>query len=57
MGRIALVYNRFSNKTGHLVADLGLRSLGGAPRYEHMDSRSVMEQLSKLSVFDSLMQG
>ncbi len=57
LGRIALVYNRFSNKTGHLVADLGLRSLGGAPRYEHMDSRSVMEQLSKLSVFDSLMQG
>jgi MinD-like ATPase involved in chromosome partitioning or flagellar assembly len=43
---------------GHSVialdGDMGLRNLGGAPRYEHASTEQVMNQLSMLDAFDKI---
>ena len=53
--RLCLVYNKFSNKTGKTVGDIGIKDIGGAPRYEHATSKQVLEQLSKLDAFEKIM--
>lgn len=52
--RVSLVYNKFSNKTGLTIGEIGLRILGGAPRYEHATVAQVVDQLSKMTIFDSI---
>lgn len=53
--RIELVYNKFSNKTGKSIGDIGLKSIGGAPRYEHATTAQVLEQLSKRDMLSKIM--
>jgi len=52
--RIKLIYNKFSNKTGKSIGDFGLKSIGGAPRYEHASTEEVLKQLSSLDAFDKI---
>ncbi|WP_288683755.1 chromosome partitioning protein ParA [uncultured Eubacterium sp.] len=52
--RIVLMYNKFSNKSSRALDDIELKSIGGAPRYEHATTRQVLSQLSNLSVFDDI---
>lgn len=54
MNRIALVYNKFSNKTGKALEGLNVKNIGGAPRYEHATTSQVVEQLSKMEVFSKI---
>ncbi len=54
INRIMLIYNKFSNKTGKSIGDIGLKSIGGAPRYEHATTAQVIEQLSKKEMFDKI---
>ena len=53
--RLALIYNKFSNKTCKMLADIGIRFIGGVPRFEHATSIQVLEQLSKNDMFDKIM--
>lgn len=53
--RIHLIYNKFSNKTGNAIGDIGLKAIGGAPRYEHATTDQVIEQLSKMEMLDKIM--
>lgn len=53
--RICIVYNKFSNKSGKTIGDIGLRDIGGAPRYEHASTTQVLEQLSKMELFDKIL--
>lgn len=55
LNRMCVIYNKFSNKTGKLVENTGLRMLGGAPRFEHATTKQIAEQLSKMEIFDELM--
>jgi MinD-like ATPase involved in chromosome partitioning or flagellar assembly len=48
--RVALFYNKFSNKTGRMTED-GIKTLGGAPKYERAAPEQVVEQLVGLGVF------
>ena len=48
------MYNKFSNKSSRALDDIELKSIGGAPRYEHATTRQVLSQLSNLSVFDDI---
>lgn len=50
--RISLIYNMFSNKVSKALEGTELKNIGGAPRYEHATTDQVLEQLSKLDVFD-----
>lgn len=52
--RIALIYNKFSNKTGKSIGDIGIRSIGGAPRYEHATTAQVIEQLLKKDMLSKI---
>lgn len=46
--RIALIYNKFSNKSGTAVTGTELRSIGGAPRYEHAFCKWAEQRLPDL---------
>lgn len=52
--RVSLAYNKFSNKSSKTVGEIGIRNIGGAPRYEHASTAQVVEQLSKLDFFGKI---
>lgn len=52
--RLCLIYNKFSNKSGKTVGDIGLKNIGGAPRYHHASTKQVIEQLTPMSMFDNI---
>lgn len=51
---VLLLYNKFSNKTSKNIDNINLKSIGGAPRYEHVDTRQVLSLLSQMDLFDKL---
>ena len=53
--RMVLIYNKFSNKTSKTLAEIGIKNIGGAPRFEHATSEQVLEQLSAKDMFDAIM--
>lgn len=53
--RLKLLYNKFSNKTGRSLEDLGIPELGGAPRFEHASAREVVRQLAGMRLFDQIL--
>ena len=53
--RLVLVYNKFSNKTSEMLDDIGIKNIGGAPRYEHASCSQVLEQLAAKDMFDAIM--
>ena len=53
--RLVLIYNKFSNKTSKMLNEIGIKSIGGAPRFEHATSDQVVEQLASRDVFDAIM--
>lgn len=55
-GRIAFIYNKFSNKTGKTMEDIDVKNIGGAPKYEHLSSAQVIARLSVMDMFEKLMQ-
>lgn len=54
VNRMLMVYNKYSNKTSTAIGDIGLRSIGGAPRYEHATTAQVVNQLAAMDVFDKI---
>lgn len=52
--RMVLVYNKFSSKTGKVLADNGLKNIGGIPKYEHANVSQVVGQLSTMDVIDKI---
>lgn len=55
LNNMVLMYNKFSNKTNHVIENLELKTLGGSPRYEHATQKQVIEQLSMLGTYDNLL--
>ena len=53
LSKFMLLYNKFSSKTGKTI-EVGLKSLGGAPRYEGATIKQLTDRLSTLRVFDGL---
>ncbi|MDD4492767.1 MAG: chromosome partitioning protein ParA [Eubacteriales bacterium] len=54
--RISLFYNQFSNKTSKAIDDtIGIKSIGGAPKYEHATTMQVLQQLSAMDAFNKVM--
>ncbi|MCI9251026.1 MAG: chromosome partitioning protein ParA [Lachnospiraceae bacterium] len=49
--RIAVIYNKFSNKTGKTIENTGIKNIGGAPRYEHANTNQILERLSGMDLF------
>ena len=53
--KLHLIYNKFSNKTGKTVGEIGIKSIGGAPRYDHASTQQVVENLSRMEMLSKLM--
>lgn len=51
--RVAILYNKFSSKTGKKL-DIGVREIGGAPKYEHATTEQVITQLVGLDAFQKI---
>ncbi len=56
LGKLYLVYNKFSNKVSQAVEGIDLKLLGGAPRYAHAPEREVMEQLVSMNLFRQILR-
>ncbi len=54
MGRLCLIYNKFSNKTGKSVEGIELRMIGGSARFEHAEERKVIQELAEKTMFDKI---
>ena len=52
--RLCLIYNKFSSKTSTALTDIGLKDIGGAPRFEHATTAQVLEQLRGKEMFDKI---
>lgn len=52
--RICLLYNKFSNKSGAAIGDIGVKNAGGAPRFEHATTAQILEQLYTNDMFDKI---
>lgn len=54
--RLLLAYNKFSNKTGSTIEDMGVKCIGGAPRYEHATEDQIVGQLSTMDMLDQILE-
>lgn len=52
--RLCLMYNKFSNKTGNVLEDIGIKVAGGVPKYEHATTHQIVDQIATMSVFDGI---
>ena len=52
--RIGIIYNKFSNKTCKTLERIDLKTIAGIPRYEHLTSNKVVENLSRLDFYSQL---
>lgn len=51
--RLGIIYNKFSNKTGQTLSEIG-KNIGGAPRYEHAQTAQIIQQLSQMEMFEKI---
>ncbi len=52
--RTGLIYNKFSNKSSNTIDDIEIRTLGGAPRYQHASIEQILSQLSQMDIFTKI---
>ena len=53
--RISTIYSKFSSKTAQVLTDIGIKNVGGTPRYEHATTQMLLEQISKMAMLDELL--
>lgn len=53
--RMGAIYNRFSSKRGELVQIEGLRMIGGVPVYTGGTTEQILEQVSAMDMFDTIL--
>lgn len=52
--RIMLIYNKFSSKSSKTIENIGIKNIGGAPRYEHASNSQILDQLYKMDMFGKI---
>ncbi len=54
INRTSLIYNKFSNKASRAIDNIGIKNLGGFPRYEHASTKQILEQMSNMKIFNDI---
>ena len=54
MDRAVLVYNKFSSKTSKALNNVDLKTIGGAPKFEHATVEQMLGHLSQMTLFDEV---
>ncbi|MBR6051630.1 MAG: chromosome partitioning protein ParA [Clostridia bacterium] len=52
--RLLLIYNKFSNKTSKTLEEIGVKNIGGCPRFEHATTAMVLGQVAPKDMFDKI---
>lgn len=52
--RIMLIYNKFSSKTCKTLDEIGIKNIGGNPRFEHATTEMILNQVSSKEMFDKI---
>ena len=55
VNRMSFIYDKVSSKNGLSINAPGLKVLGGAPRYAGAGVQQIIDQLSSMNVFDSIL--
>lgn len=53
--KITILYNKFSNKTGKVIDDDTIVTLGGIPKIEHATTEQTIDQIEKMNIFQKLL--
>lgn len=54
LSKTSLIYNKFNNKTSKVIDDIRIQNIGGTPRFEGADERTVVEHLSNMNFFQMI---
>ncbi len=54
LGRLCILYNRFSSHTSEKFKNRDIHEIGGIKRYEGYEIKDLLQELSRLPVFDSI---
>ena len=54
INRLAVIYNRFSNKTNKVLQELPIKNVGGAPRFDHASTQQIMDELCRIGFFKDI---
>ena len=54
--KIGVIYNRFSNKTGHTIENGELKNIGGVPKFQDAKEREVIEHISGLGFYNNIIE-
>ncbi len=54
INRLCIVYNKFSSKTGKTITEGNVKIIGGAPMFMQASTEQILEEISKLPLFDKL---
>ncbi len=52
--RLQLIYNKFSSKTSKSLEEIGIKNIGGNPRYEHATTAMVLGEVAPKEMFDKI---
>ena len=52
--RLQLIYNKFSSKTSKTLDEVGIKNIGGCPRFEHATTSMVLGQVASKEMFDKI---
>ncbi len=52
--RLQLIYNKFSSKTSKTLDEIGVKNIGGNPRFEHATTAMVLGQVAPKDMFDKI---
>ena len=54
LGRLMVIYNKFSNKGSTMLEGTDINILGGNPRYEHATTSMIIDQIAPKGMFDKI---
>ena len=54
LGKLSLLYNKFSSKTGVMVQGIGIPEIGGIPRYEQATAGMIVNKIASLDCLDKI---
>lgn len=54
--KASIIYNKFSNKTGKIIDDNEIRTIGGINRFEHATTSQVIDALMRNNTLDRIIE-
>lgn len=56
LNKLQLIYSRFSNKTGAVLENIDVNTVGGIPKYENATTKQILAQISNMEMLDKIVR-